>query len=74
MNDNRLVKQCYMMDYNLHEMVRATRCTKFGNLSRYGSNYVWMNQGVGNQSLFTFEFEQRVKDCYLQDWTESGKL
>ena len=24
MNDNRLVKQCYMMDYNLHEIGRTT--------------------------------------------------
>ena len=23
------------------------------------------------KSLFTFEFKQRVKDCYLQEWTES---
>ena len=33
-----------------------------------------MNQGVGNESLFIFEFKQRVKDCYLQEWTESLSL
>ena len=30
-----------------------------------------MNQGVGNESLFLFEFRQRVKDYYLQEWIES---
>ena len=40
-------------------------------LSRYGYNYVRMNQGVGNESVFMFEFRQRVKNCYLQEWTES---
>jgi len=30
-----------------------------------------MNQGVGNESLFMFEFKQHVQDCYLQEWTES---
>jgi len=32
MNYNRLVKQCYLMDYNLHEMGRITWCTKTENL------------------------------------------
>jgi len=40
-------------------------------LSRYGYDYVWMNQGVRNESLFMFEFKQLVKDCYLQEWSES---
>ena len=30
-----------------------------------------MNQGVGNESLFVFEFTQHVKDSYLQELTES---
>ena len=30
-----------------------------------------INQGVGNELLFMFEFKQRIKDCYLQEWTES---
>ena len=42
MNDNRLVKQCYLMDYNLHEMGRTTWCTKMENLlSRYDNDYVF---------------------------------
>ena len=40
-------------------------------LSRYHYYYVCVNQGVGNESLFMFEFMQRVKDCNLQEWTES---
>ena len=24
---------------------------------------------IGNESLFMFEFKQRVKDCYLEEWT-----
>ena len=72
MNDNRLVKQYSMMDYDLHEIGRTTWCTKIENLlSRYGYNYVRMNQGVGNESLFVFEFTQHVKDSYLQELTES---
>jgi len=30
-----------------------------------------MNQGVGNESLFMFEFKQHVKDCCLLEWTDS---
>jgi len=53
-------------------MGRTTWCTQIENLlSRYGNNNVWMNQGVGNESLFMFKFKQRVKDYYLQEWTES---
>ena len=74
MNDNKLVRQCYMMGYNLHEMGRITWCKKIENLlGRYGYKHVWMNQGVGNKSLFMFEFKQRVKDCYLKEGTESVK-
>jgi len=37
MNDNRLVKQCCMMEYKLDEMDRTTWCTTFKNLlSRCG--------------------------------------
>jgi len=40
-------------------------------ICRYSYNYVWMSQEVSNESLFMFEFKQRVKDCYIQEWTES---
>ena len=30
-----------------------------------------MNKCVDNESFYMFEFKQRVKDCYLQVWTES---
>jgi len=64
-----------MMDYNLHEMGRTTWCTRSENfLSRYDYNYVWMNQGVSNESIIMFEFKQRVKDCHLQEWTESVNI
>ena len=72
MNDNILINQGYMMDYNLHELDHTTWCTKIENVfSRYGYNYVWINPGVYNHSLFMFEFKQCVKDCYLQKWTKS---
>ena len=56
MNDNKLVKQCYMIGNKLHEMGRTTWYTQNANLlCRYGYNYVSINQAVDNESLFMFE-------------------
>lgn len=39
-------------------------------LQTYGFNDVWINQGVGNVRLFINIFKQRVKDNYIQSWTQ----
>ena len=47
-------------------------------LSNCGLMHAWLNQGVGNETLFLKTFEQRLKDIFLQDWhtriAENSKL
>jgi hypothetical protein len=40
-------------------------------LQRLGFYHVWVNQGVGNEILFLNLVKQRLKDNYMQNWTES---
>ena len=39
---------------------------------------MWLQQGVGDKNMFVKAFEERVKDCYLQEWqgivSSSGTL
>ena len=37
-------------------------------LFTYGFGYVWIAQGVGNETNFIQLFKTRIKDCYLQIW------
>ena len=37
-------------------------------LQEHGFGLVWLNQGVDDSSNFIAEFEQRLKDCFIQKW------
>ena len=37
-------------------------------LENLGFYNVWLNLGMGNESLFLKMFKQRMRDNYLQDW------
>ena len=40
-------------------------------LYMYGFGIVWQSQGVGNEKAFIQTFQQRLKDCYSQNWHDS---
>jgi len=69
MNDDRISKQCYIMLKTLDETGRYNWVTDVkGLLCRYGFNYIWLAQELGDIDLFITMFKQRVKDCALQEW------
>ena len=35
----------------------------------YGFGDIWANQNVTNRNQFLKEFDRRVKDCELQNWS-----
>ena len=79
MSSNRLMKQCYIMSYNLDAAGRNTWATNIKDLLyRYGFGYVWWNQSVGDINLFISEFSSRLRDNYRQEWhlemSTNGKL
>lgn len=69
MPDHRYVKCCYKKLKRLDENGKMTWATSVKELLfRYGFGVVWLEQGVGNESLFIAEFTERVSDCFRQDW------
>jgi hypothetical protein len=69
MNEDRLPKQAYLMmieeDLNGRKcwvsQVRELLCTT-------GYNYVWLNQGVPNETSFLSSLKQRLIDLFIQEW------
>ena len=60
------------MLYNLCNAGRENWASEIRSiLYRYGFGYVWENQQVECIDSFLNAFEQRVKDCDLQRWSDS---
>lgn len=71
MQDNRLPKQCFNMLHNLDRNGKSNWCTHVRELLFYnGFGVVWMNQGVGDITMFMNLFKQRVCDINMQKWAE----
>ena len=69
MENNRYPRQCCIMLKLLDEAGRVTWATKVKNLlSRYGFDYAWQNQGLGNETRFLFLFKSRLRDILIQEW------
>jgi hypothetical protein len=43
------------------------------NLYRNGFGYIWEAQSVENSVLFLHQYSQRLKDQYMQQWSEECK-
>ena len=72
-------RACYhrlFKDYDNEKNNWATRVKHL--LQEHGFELVWLDQGVDDSSNFIVEFEQRLKDCFIQKWhqekEESSKL
>ena len=69
MLDERLPRKAYMMLYKLDEKGNINWVSKVRIfLYEYGLGYAWMNQGVGDGSVFMSILKQRMVDCRWQNW------
>ena len=67
---SRYVRKCYEMLRMLDTSGKINWVTKVRQtLYKNGFGYIWENQGVRNEDLFLSEFTQRMKDQYLQTWS-----
>ena len=73
MNRNRYPKNCYLMlksHTELRQTNWASNVVLRDLLYRFGFEFVWLSQDVGNVAVFLQKFRQRVIDCSAQDWHE----
>ena len=72
MHDSRFPRAVYNMLVTFDEVGRHTWASEIKHLlHRYGFGEVWYFQSVGCELTFLNQFQQRLKDCYLQDWRAS---
>ena len=69
MQDDRLPKLAYKTSCSLSKEGKNSWANKVKYvLCSFGFGEAWVNQGVGNPNLFLYEFTERVKVCFQQDW------
>ena len=72
MEADRLPKQCYQMLLSLDGRGKKCWITNIKEiLSSSGFQFVWINQGVGNEQNFLNVFKQRLIDMFMQDWSST---
>ncbi len=72
MSNDRLPKQCYLLNKKLYESGYDTWAGRVKLLlDKYGFSYAWINQSVNDKHIFLSEFSQRIRDCYVQGWHET---
>ena len=68
-NTPHLRNSLYRMLKGLDDVERHTWASEIKQLlCVYGFRHVWLNQGVGDNSLFIETFKQRLMDTSSQDW------
>ena len=68
-NTPRLRNSLYRMLKCLDDVDRHTWASEIKQLlCVYGFRHVWLNQGVGDNSLFIETYKQRLMDTSSQDW------
>lgn len=72
MHQDRLPYQAYRMLLLVDESGGQCWVSQLKNiLSKTGFMYVWLFQGVGDESTFMILFKQRLVDMYIQEWSEA---
>ena len=69
---HRIVYTCYKFQFGEAEKSRS--CWAHGVkqlLFSLGMGEAWLNQGVGNVTVFVNLFKQRCQDIYIQEWQTS---
>ena len=65
----RYAKKCYTMLKYYDTNNKNNWVSHVKNiLNSNGFGYVWDRQSVANKNLFINQFQQRLKDQYMQDW------
>ena len=69
--DQRVPRAWYKMLKNLDENGRKTWANDVKLLlQRFGFNFVWMQQGVGDESVFLEVFCSMLTNYHLEKWTQ----
>ena len=69
MNPTRLPRQAYNMLLQLHYQGKNTWATQVCHvLYNHGFGFVWEAHGTGNRKQFLKIFQQRLIDCWQQEW------
>ena len=69
MPEQRYIYKCYKMFYYLDSLGRHNWATDVKQiLNNTGFGYIWEQQNIENEKLFFKEFEQTLKDQFLQKW------
>ena len=74
LKENCLSRHSLESSYKLDKNGRNTWCTKLKAIMlKYGFQYVWDNglKEMRDIELFLCEFKQRLKDCYIQEWSSN---
>lgn len=79
MNNDRYVKKCYFLLKNMDENGHKNWVTTLRlNLFKNGFGYIWEQQMIENPTLFLNEYVNRLKDQYIQEWSDkcnsNGKM
>ena len=67
---NRYAHVCYNMLKSYDDSRKITWATHVEMLLyKHGFGHVWLLQGVGDETMFfKKKFQQRLSDCFAQDW------
>ena len=70
--NTRLVKVCYKMMMH-YDNIGHTNWVTFlkNNLLSNGFGYIWHQQYVENEKLFLYQYTERLKNQYIQQWTSN---
>ena len=69
MPNDKYVRLCYDMLKHYDRLGYKKWVTDLRhNLYNNGFGYVWEAQGVASSTLFVYEYIQRLKDQYVQNW------
>ena len=70
MGEDRLPKQTFELLKNCAISGDRNWAVSIKNcLFKMGFGFVWLNGGVGDEKRFLKHFKQRMKDCFIQEWS-----
>ena len=72
MPEHRYVHKCYKMLYYFDALGQQNWATSIKNiLNENGFGFIWEQQKISNEKVFLREFEQILRDQFIQKWWET---
>ena len=69
LSSNRYVKMAYKMLKSMAEEGKENWASEVRDLlCTNGFTFAWWNGSVGEETCFLAEFQQRLQDCFIQNW------